>query len=144
MFKPQRQIEAADLPDPETKMALLGLAIEKLSAAGYRYIGMDHFALPEDDLARAQEAGSLHRNFMGYTTHADCDLIGLGMSAISHVGDSFSQNPRDLQSWEIALDHGRLPVWRGMQLIRTMYSEVSDSAADVPGRDRHPSAGGSL
>ncbi len=118
LFKAQRQIVAADLPDPETKLKLLGLAIEKLSAAGYRYIGMDHFALPEDDLARAQEAGSLHRNFMGYTTHADCDLIGLGMSAISHIGDSFSQNARDLTSWEIALDQGRLPVWRGMTLDR--------------------------
>ena len=96
MFKAQRQIDAADLPDAETKLALLQLAVERLRAAGYRYIGMDHFALPDDDLARAQERGSLHRNFMGYTTHADCDLVGLGVSAISHIGDSFSQNPRDL------------------------------------------------
>ncbi|MFO7305860.1 MAG: oxygen-independent coproporphyrinogen III oxidase [Gammaproteobacteria bacterium] len=118
LFKAQKQIDAADLPDPETKLQLLGLAIEKLSAAGYRYIGMDHFALPEDDLARAQEAGDLHRNFMGYTTHADCDLIGLGVSAISHIGDSFSQNPRDLSAWEQALDAGRLPVWRGIVLDR--------------------------
>jgi len=116
LFKAQKQIVTADLPDPETKLKLLGLAIEKLSAAGYRYIGMDHFALPEDDLAQAQEAGGLHRNFMGYTTHADCDLLGLGMSAISHIGDSFSQNARDLPSWENALDQGRLPVWRGMTL----------------------------
>ena len=116
VFKPQRQIEAADLPEAETKLRLLQLSVEKLSAAGYRYIGMDHFALPSDDLARAQEAGHLHRNFMGYTTHADCDLIGLGMSAISHIGDSFSQNPRDLASWEIAVDQGRVPVWRGMKL----------------------------
>ena len=116
VFKAQRQIEAADLPEAETKLRLLQLAVEKLSAAGYRYIGMDHFALPSDDLARAQEAGHLHRNFMGYTTHADCDLIGLGMSAISHIGDSFSQNPRDLASWEIAVDQGRVPVWRGMKL----------------------------
>lgn len=116
LFKPQRQIEAADLPSPDVKLALLKLAIEKLSAAGYRYIGMDHFALPEDDLARAQQRGGLHRNFMGYTTHADCDLIGLGVSAISHIGDSFSQNPRDLAGWEVALDQGKLPVWRGLQL----------------------------
>jgi oxygen-independent coproporphyrinogen-3 oxidase len=116
MFKPQRQIDAAELPLPETKLGLLRLAIEKLSAAGYSYIGMDHFALPEDDLARAQAAGSLHRNFMGYTTHADTDLIGLGVSAISHIADSFSQNPRDLTGWEIAIDQGRLPVWRGMTL----------------------------
>ena len=116
LFKPQRQINADDLPDAETKLALLQLAIEKLSAAGYVYIGMDHFALPDDELSQAQRRGGLHRNFMGYTTHADSDLVGLGVSAISHIGDSFSQNPRDLPSWEIALDQGRLPVFRGMRL----------------------------
>jgi len=68
---------------------------------------MDHFALPDDELARAQARGGLHRNFMGYTTHADSDLIGLGVSAISHIGDSFSQNPRDLISWQGAIDDGR-------------------------------------
>ena len=77
---------------------------------------MDHFALPDDDLATAQARGGLHRNFMGYTTHADTDLVGLGVSAISHIGDTFSQNPRDLPSWQIALDEGRLPVFRGMAL----------------------------
>jgi len=116
LFKPQRQIDADTLPDAETKLALLQLAITKLTAAGYVYIGMDHFALPDDDLATAQARGGLHRNFMGYTTHADSDLIGLGVSAISHIGDSFSQNPRDLASWEIALDEARLPVFRGMRL----------------------------
>lgn len=116
LFKPQRQIDPADLPSAEAKLGLLQLAVEKLSAAGYIYIGMDHFAVPEDDLARAQAEGSLQRNFMGYTTHADCDLIGLGVSAISHIGDSFSQNARDLAGWEIALDRGRLPVWRGRRL----------------------------
>lgn len=116
LFKPQRQIEAADLPDPETRLALLQLAIAKLTDAGYAYIGMDHFALPDDDLAVAQAHGGLHRNFMGYTTHADSDLIGLGVSAISHIGASFSQNPRDLPSWQAALDEGRLPVFRGMRL----------------------------
>ncbi|HET7656580.1 MAG TPA: oxygen-independent coproporphyrinogen III oxidase [Luteimonas sp.] len=116
LFKPQKQINAADLPDPATKLSLLQLAIEKLTAAGYVFIGMDHFALPDDDLAQAQQRGSLHRNFMGYTTHADSDLLGLGVSAISHIGDSFSQNPRDLPSWQIALDEGRLPVFRGMRL----------------------------
>ena len=116
MFKAQRQIEALDLPTPEAKLALLQLAIEKLTAAGYGYIGMDHFALPDDELALAQARGGLHRNFMGYTTHADSDLIGLGVSAISHIGDSFSQNPRDLVSWQGAIDDGRLPVFRGMRL----------------------------
>jgi len=77
---------------------------------------MDHFALPDDPLARAQADGTLQRNFMGYTTHADCDLVGLGVSAISHIGDSFSQNARDLPGWELALDAGRLPLWRGRHL----------------------------
>ncbi|MGB5347352.1 MAG: oxygen-independent coproporphyrinogen III oxidase [Woeseia sp.] len=116
LFKAQRQIVEDQLPGAEERLALLALAVERLQAAGYQYIGMDHFALPEDDLAIAQAAGSLHRNFMGYTTHAACDLVGLGVSAISHIDDSFSQNPRDLASWEIALDQGRLPVFRGMSL----------------------------
>jgi oxygen-independent coproporphyrinogen-3 oxidase len=116
MFRGQRQIDEDLLPSPEDKLGLLQLAIEKLSEAGYRYIGMDHFALPEDDLSQAQQHGGLHRNFMGYTTHADSDLIGLGVSAISHIGDTYSQNPRDLPAWEAAIDVGRLPVWRGMQL----------------------------
>ena len=116
LFKPQRQINAAELPDAETRLQLLQLAIESLTAAGYVYIGMDHFALPDDELALAQERGGLHRNFMGYTTHADSDLVGLGVSAISHIGDSFSQNPRDLPSWQAALDEGRLPVFRGMRM----------------------------
>jgi oxygen-independent coproporphyrinogen-3 oxidase len=116
LFRPQSQIDESFLPSPEEKLGLLQLAIEKLSAAGYQYIGMDHFARPGDDLTLAQEAGGLHRNFMGYTTHADCDLIGLGVSAISHVGDSYAQNPRDLPSWEAAIDSGHLPTWRGLQL----------------------------
>ena len=116
LFKPQKQLDATLLPTGETKLALLQTAIEKLSQAGYCYIGMDHFALPEDELARAQASGSLHRNFMGYTTHADTDLLGLGVSSISHIGDSFSQNPRDLPSWEMAIESGRMPIWRGMHL----------------------------
>ncbi|WP_024888872.1 oxygen-independent coproporphyrinogen III oxidase [Luteimonas huabeiensis] len=116
MFRPQRRIDPAELPDAEARLALLRLAIERLTAAGYVYIGMDHFALPDDELALAQARGSLHRNFMGYTTHADSDLVGLGVSAISHIGDSFSQNPRDLPSWQAAIDEGRLPVFRGMHL----------------------------
>lgn len=116
LFKPQRRLDTTLLPHPETRMALLRLAIERLSAAGYRYIGMDHFALAQDDLARAQDAGGLQRNFMGYTTHADCDLLGLGVSAISHLGASFSQNFRDLRGWEDALDAGRLAVCRGCAL----------------------------
>jgi oxygen-independent coproporphyrinogen-3 oxidase len=118
IFKPQQRIALEDLPNPEAKLGLLECAIERLVAAGYVYIGMDHFALPGDELARAQARGDLHRNFMGYTTHAESDLIGFGVSAISHIGDSFSQNPRDIASWERAIDDGRLPVWRGMPLDR--------------------------
>ena len=116
MFRPQQRINAAELPSAEQKLDLLQCAIQKLGEAGYVYIGMDHFALPDDDLAVAQANGSLHRNFMGYSTHADSDLIGLGVSAISHIGNSFSQNPRELVGWEAAIDRGRLPVWRGMHL----------------------------
>ncbi len=116
LFRAQRQIADADLPSPEQKLALLGLAVQRLTDAGYQYIGMDHFALPEEDLSRAQRAGQLHRNFMGYTTHADTDLVGLGASAISHIGTTYSQNPRELPAWEAAVDAGRLPVWRGLQL----------------------------
>ena len=116
LFKAQRHIDATTLPSPEARLELLRLAVEELSASGYHYIGMDHFALPDDELVRAQEAGTLQRNFMGYTTHAECDLLGFGMSAISHVGDSFSQNFRELKKWESALAAGRLPVWRGLAL----------------------------
>ncbi len=116
LFRPQQRINADELPSPEEKLELLHTAIEKLGDAGYVYIGMDHFALPDDELALAQQRGDLHRNFMGYTTHAESDLVGFGVSAISHIGASFSQNPRDIGSWEQAIDAGRLPVWRGMHL----------------------------
>jgi oxygen-independent coproporphyrinogen III oxidase len=116
LFKAQRQIDARDLPDASAKLALLQLAVERLGAAGYRYIGMDHFALEQDDLSQASKRGGLHRNFMGYTTHADCDLLGLGVSAISHIGSSFSRNSRELRDWETAIDAGRLPVSGGLEL----------------------------
>jgi oxygen-independent coproporphyrinogen III oxidase len=116
LFKAQRRIDATALPDAAGRLELLRLAIEELAASGYRYIGMDHFALPDDELVRAQESGRLQRNFMGYTTHAGCDLIGVGVSAISHVGESFSQNFRELKVWEAAVTAGHLPVWRGLTL----------------------------
>jgi oxygen-independent coproporphyrinogen-3 oxidase len=116
LFKAQRQIIPAELPSAAQRIELLSLAIDELTAAGYRHIGLDHFALPEDDLSRALDSQSLHRNFMGYTTHADCDLIGLGVSAISHIGDSFSQNHRNLVDWEVAVDRGHFPMWRGISL----------------------------
>jgi oxygen-independent coproporphyrinogen III oxidase len=116
LFKAQRHIDATTLPSAAQRLELLRLAIEELTAGGYRYVGMDHFALPDDELVQAQEAGTLQRNFMGYTTNAGCDLIGLGVSAISHIGASFSQNFRDLKKWERALALGELPLWRGLAL----------------------------
>ncbi|AGG87708.1 oxygen-independent coproporphyrinogen III oxidase [Rhodanobacter denitrificans] len=116
MFKAQRQIEAADLPDAATRLALFGRALEHLSAAGYVYIGMDHFAKASDELVLAQRAGTLQRNFQGYSTHGDCDIVGLGVSAIGRIGDSYSQNARDLIGYYAALDAGRLPLMRGLQL----------------------------
>jgi oxygen-independent coproporphyrinogen III oxidase len=115
-FKAQRRIHAADLPDASSRLALLRLAIEELTASGYRHIGMDHFALPDDDLSLAQECGRLQRNFMGYTTHAGCDLVGLGVSAISRIGNCYGQNLRDLRSWETAIDSRRTALWRGLAL----------------------------
>jgi oxygen-independent coproporphyrinogen-3 oxidase len=116
LFKAQRHVDASTLPAAAARLDLLRLAIEELCASGYRYIGMDHFALPDDELVQAQEANELQRNFMGYTTHAHCDLIGMGVSAISHIGDSFSQNFRDLKAWENAVDGCRIPLWRGKVL----------------------------
>lgn len=115
-FKTQRQIREEDLPSPAEKLAILGHTIERLTGAGYIYIGMDHFARPDDELARAQRAGTLYRNFQGYSTHADCDLVGLGVTAIGKVGESYSQNVRDLPAYYERLDAGRLPVFRGCEL----------------------------
>jgi len=115
-FKPQRRIDAAELPAPRVKLAILGRAIERLTAAGYVYVGMDHFALPTDELATAQRDGGLHRNFQGYSTHADCDLVSMGVSAIGALGSSYSQNHHDLGAYNAALDAGRLPIARGLAL----------------------------
>ena len=117
LFKAQRKIHADELPDAATKLALLELTVDRLAAAGYVYIGMDHFAKPLDELARAQRAGTLQRNFQGYSTHADCDIVGLGMSAISRIGNTYHQNAKDLLSYYAALDAGRLPVRRGIELV---------------------------
>lgn len=115
-FKPQRRIAAADLPGADEKLAILGHCISKLSAADYHYVGMDHFARPDDELARAQAAGQLHRNFQGYTTHGDCDLIGFGVSSISQIGDYYLQNHVTLESWQQALDEERLPTMKTLQV----------------------------
>jgi oxygen-independent coproporphyrinogen-3 oxidase len=117
-FRAQRQIDATDLPDAAGRLALLELTIRTLVAAGYRYIGMDHFALPDDDLSRAQDRGTLQRNFQGYSTHGECDLVGLGVSAIGRIADAFMQNEKDLVGYYAALDAGRLPVARGLVIDR--------------------------
>ncbi|MCL6702923.1 oxygen-independent coproporphyrinogen III oxidase [Pseudomonas sp. T1.Ur] len=113
-FMPQRRINSQDLPNPEQKLAMLQGSIEQLTAAGYRYIGMDHFALPDDELAIAQEEATLQRNFQGYTTHGHCDLIGLGVSAISQVGDLYCQNSSDLNHYQNTLADGQLATSRGL------------------------------
>jgi oxygen-independent coproporphyrinogen-3 oxidase len=117
-FKPQRRIHSADLPGGGDKLAMLGRALESFQAAGYVYIGMDHFALPNDALAVAKRQGRLHRNFQGYSTQPDCDLIGLGVSAIGRVGATYSQNAKTLEEYEDHLEQGRLPVVRGLALSR--------------------------
>ena len=114
VFRSQRMISEADLPSPGAKLELMDLTIGMLVEAGYVYIGMDHFALPDDDLARAKVNGHLHRNFQGYSTHSGCDLVGLGVSAISRIGDSFCQNLKEIPRWTSVLDQGQLPVWRGI------------------------------
>ena len=116
LFRAQNQIQATELPSPQEKLALLQLTVSKLQAAGYVYIGMDHFARPDDELARALRDGTLQRNFQGYSTQAGADLIGLGMSAISRIADSYSQNAKTLDGYYAALDRDQLPLWRGLRL----------------------------
>jgi len=116
LFKPQRRINETDLPSAEEKLEILQLTIETLADSGYRYIGMDHFAKPDDELAIAQDKGGLYRNFQGYSTHADCDLIAMGVTAIGKVGDCYSQNVRTLDEYEQALEAGQLPILRGYVL----------------------------
>jgi oxygen-independent coproporphyrinogen-3 oxidase len=117
-FKPQRRIHAQDLPPAASKLVMLSSAMRVLMAAGYVYVGMDHFALPTDALAVAKRQGRLHRNFQGYSTQPDCDLIALGVSSIGRVGPTFSQNVKTLDEYYDLLNQGRLPVARGMALTR--------------------------
>jgi oxygen-independent coproporphyrinogen-3 oxidase len=117
-FKPQRRIHAHELPAGSDKVAMLARSLDALTDAGYVYIGMDHFALPQDALAVAKRQGRLHRNFQGYSTQADCDLIALGVSSIGRVGNSYSQNAKTLQAYCDRLDQGRFPVVRGLTLTR--------------------------
>ncbi len=117
-FKPQRRILSADLPGAASKVAMLSRSLASFMEAGYVYVGMDHFALPNDALAVAKRQGRLHRNFQGYSTQPDCDLIGLGVSAIGRVGATYSQNAKTMDEYCDLLDHGRLPVTRGLALNR--------------------------
>lgn len=115
-FKPQRRIKDEDLPSPEVKLEILQQATDRLIEKGYVYIGMDHFALPDDELAVAQEEGVLHRNFQGYTTHAHCDLVSMGVSSISQVGDVYVQNTTDEPTYRQMIDEGNLPIVRGLRM----------------------------
>ena len=113
-FMPQRRINTSDLPSPAAKLEMLERTIAQLTAAGYRYIGMNHFALPDDELAIAQEEATLQRNFQGYTTHGHCDLIGLGVSAISQIGELYCQNDSDITQYQRTLASGQLATARGL------------------------------
>jgi oxygen-independent coproporphyrinogen-3 oxidase len=117
-FKPQRRIIAAELPSAGAKLSMLSASLDALQDAGYVYVGMDHFALPTDALAVAKRQGRLHRNFQGYSTQPDCDLIALGVSAIGRIGATYSQNAKTLEEYRDLLDQGRLPIVRGLALTR--------------------------
>ena len=116
LFKPQRRINEDELPSPLEKLDILKMTIERLSAAGYVYIGMDHFAKPDDELAIAQQNNLLYRNFQGYATHADCDLIGLGITSIGTVGRSFAQNVKTMDEYIERIDAGQLAIFRGVEI----------------------------
>ena len=120
-FKPQRRIKEEDLPSPEEKLAILGNCITKLTEAGYHYVGMDHFAKTDDELSRAQARKELHRNFQGYTTHGDCDLIGFGVSSISQISDCYLQNSPDINVYEEAISNNQFPI---VKLIETHNDDL--------------------
>jgi oxygen-independent coproporphyrinogen-3 oxidase len=117
-FKPQRRILAAELPVAAAKIDMLSRSMDALIDAGYVYVGMDHFALPEDALAVAKRQGRLHRNFQGYSTQPDCDLIGLGVSSIGRMGGTYSQNAKTMDEYVDMLDQGQLPIVKGLTLSR--------------------------
>jgi oxygen-independent coproporphyrinogen-3 oxidase len=117
-FKSQRQIDTSQVPDESAKIAIRARAMSVLFGAGYVYVGMDHFALPTDATAKAKRQGRLHRNFQGYSPQADCDLIGLGVSSVSRIGATYSQNAKSLDEYYDILDQGLLPVVSGIHLTR--------------------------
>lgn len=115
-FAAQRKIKDEDLPSPQQKLEILHQTIETLVGAGYQYIGMDHFAKPDDELAKLQRSGKLHRNFQGYTTQEECDLLGLGVSSISQIGDCYAQNQKDIRPYYEAIDDQGHALWKGCKL----------------------------
>ncbi|MGF6148091.1 Oxygen-independent coproporphyrinogen-III oxidase [Kingella potus] len=116
IFKPQRRIDTAAVPSSEEKLDILQYAVRRLGEAGYVFIGMDHFAKPDDELTVALREGFLQRNFQGYSTYADCDLVAIGVSSIGKIGGTYSQNARNIADYYAALDAGRLPIMRGYRL----------------------------
>ncbi|OSI11752.1 oxygen-independent coproporphyrinogen III oxidase [Neisseria canis] len=116
IFKPQRRIDTASVPSSEEKLDILQYAVQTLTSRGYEFIGMDHFAKPSDELTIALHEGRLQRNFQGYSTHADCDLVAIGVSSIGKIGNMYAQNEKDIEAYYAALDAGRLPVMRGYRL----------------------------
>jgi oxygen-independent coproporphyrinogen-3 oxidase len=116
LFMPQRRINEEDLPSAAEKLDILQSVIRYLTEQGYVYVGMDHFARPDDELVIAQDKGLLYRNFQGYSTHADCDMVAMGVTAISQVNDIYSQNVRDEESYYKMIDDGKLPLMRGLRL----------------------------
>jgi len=115
-FKPQRRINEADLPPASTKLEIFKHCMEKLTHAGYVYIGMDHFAKPDDELTIAQKNGKLYRNFQGYATHADCDLVGIGITSIGTIANSFAQNVRTMDEYYKKIDNNELAIFRGVEI----------------------------
>ena len=118
IFAAQRKIKDADLPSPQQKLDILQETIAFLTQSGYQFIGMDHFARPDDELAVAQREGVLHRNFQGYTTQGDTDLLGMGVSAISMIGDCYAQNQKELKQYYQQVDEQGNALWRGIALTR--------------------------
>ena len=117
-FKPQRRINDNEIPSAKNKISMLSIAIKKFLAAGYVYVGMDHFALPTDSLAIAKRQGRLHRNFQGYSTQPDCDIIALGVSAIGRIGANYNQNSKGLEDYYDHLNHSRFPITKGLALSK--------------------------
>ncbi|MEJ2133089.1 MAG: coproporphyrinogen III oxidase, partial [Gammaproteobacteria bacterium] len=115
-FASQKRLDPNDMPTPQEKLAILKMTVDKLTEADYAFIGMDHFAKKTDELYLAQQNGTLHRNFQGYSTHSEADLIGLGVSAIGKITESFYQNEKELDAYYAAIDAGRLPIAKGLDV----------------------------